>query len=453
MAAIITNNLRIHNAEQFLEAFSETANTTFYVFIGKSIPWENNLDSTGTLSELIDNQSLLFNLYDEMIAAKKIVSTDVDLVIPRYDWISGTVYNRYDNFSNTLFNSTITSKISVGGIVQREQQPFYCLADLTNFGVYKCVANSKGAPSVVKPTGTSTDVFTTADGYKWKYMYTIPVGKRSRFLNTDFMYVSDFDYSANTDGALDFIEVLDGGSQYTSSPSVTITGDGSNATATVTLSGNSVSNVNIVSRGINYRYANVAITGGGGSNATARAIINPKGGHAANAKLELGGFYVMLSPQIVEDENEIFPVDTDFRVIGLIKDPYIYGTKTIASASQYSSTKKLYVSNVTGTFVLDEYISGSTSLANAVITSLSLDAGNSKANIKYFQAKDITLNSNNFIISESIIGATSGAVGTLLETTNQGIQPDSGQIIYVDTFRPIQRAEGQTETLQLVIEF
>ena len=71
MAAIITNNLRIHNAEQFLEAFSETANTTFYVFIGKSTPWENNLDSTGTLSEYKDNQSLIFNLYDEMIAAKK----------------------------------------------------------------------------------------------------------------------------------------------------------------------------------------------------------------------------------------------------------------------------------------------------------------------------------------------------------------------------------------------
>jgi hypothetical protein len=454
MAAIITNNLRIHNAEQFLESFSETSNTNYYVFIGKSLPWNDNLDSANTIPEFIDNQNLIFNLYDEMIAVKKVIPTDVDLVIPRYDWVSGTVYNKYDNLSNTLFNSAITSKIrSAGGSVQKEQQPFYCLADLTNFSIYKCIANSKGAPSVVKPTGTSTEVFTTGDGYKWKYMYTIPVGKRSKFLNTDFMYISDFDYSANTDGALDFIEVTNIGSQYTSTPSVNITGDGINATATVTLSGDSVSNVNIVTRGLNYRYANISITGGGGSNATARAIINPKGGHAANAKLELGGFYIMLSPQIANDESGTFPIDNDFRTIGIIKDPYLYGTKTIATSSQYSLRKNLYVSNISGTFTLDEYINGSISSANAVISSISLDAANSKANIKYFQANNITVNSNNFFVSEVIIGSSSGALGTLLEITNQGIEHDSGQILYVDAFRPIQRSEGQIETLQLVIEF
>jgi hypothetical protein len=454
MAAIITNNLRIHNAEQFLESFSETSNTNYYVFIGKSLPWNDNLDSANTIPEFIDNQNLIFNLYDEMIAVKKVIPTDVDLVIPRYDWVSGTVYNKYDNLSNTLFNSAITSKIrSAGGSVQKEQQPFYCLADLTNFSIYKCIANSKGAPSVVKPTGTANDVFTTGDGYKWKYMYTIPEGKRTRFLNTDFMYISDFNYSANTDGALDFIEVTNIGSQYTSTPSVNITGDGIGATATAFLSGDSVSNVNIVTRGLNYRYANVNITGGGGFNATARAIINPKGGHAANAKLELGGFYVMLSPQITNDESETFPIDNDFRTIGIIKDPHLYGTKTVATSAQFSLRKNLYLSITSGTFILDEYINGYISSANAVISSISLDAVNKKANIKYFQANNITANSNNFFVSEVIIGSSSGALGTLLEITNQGIEHDSGQLLYVDAFRPIQRAEGQIETLQLVIEF
>ena len=35
MAAIITNKFRINNAEQFVESFSETAATTYYLFIGR----------------------------------------------------------------------------------------------------------------------------------------------------------------------------------------------------------------------------------------------------------------------------------------------------------------------------------------------------------------------------------------------------------------------------------
>ena len=36
MAAIITNKFRINNAEQFVESFSESAATTYYLFIGRA---------------------------------------------------------------------------------------------------------------------------------------------------------------------------------------------------------------------------------------------------------------------------------------------------------------------------------------------------------------------------------------------------------------------------------
>lgn len=448
MPAIVTQNLRNHNAEQFIEALSETANSIFYVFIGKPYPWNNN-----TVELQKDSSDLIYKLYDEMVAVKKITANDLELVIPRYDWVSGVIYNHYDNSSNTQFKLDITSKVLTSGIEQKEQQPFYVLADTVNFNVYKCIANSKGAPSVVKPTGTSVDVITAGDGYQWKYMYTIPVGKRSRFFNSDFMYVTDYNNSSNEDGALDFIRVTNGGSQYTSAPTVSITGDGTGATATAVLSGNVVSNVNIDTRGLNYRFANVSFSGGGGSNAAATAIIGPKGGHAANAALELGGVFVMLAPELIDSENDNFPLDNDFRTLGILKDPLLYGTSSRAFGSSYSTRKALYLSNVTGSFSLDEYITGSTSLANAVVSSISVDSANSKANVRYFQAKDITLNSNAFANGEAVVGVTSGAIGNLISVINEGIQPDTGQIIYVDTFAPIQRSSGQTEILQLVIEF
>lgn len=452
MPAIITQNLRFHNSEQFVEAFNESANTIMYVFIGKTLPWNNNLDSTGTVAVRVDNTELPYKLYDEMIAMKRVLSTDVEYVVPRYNWVSGTVYNYYDHTSNSLFNPDITTRVGVGGAIQKEQQPFYVI-DTTTFNVYKCLSNSKGAPSTVRPSGESANVITMGDGYQWKFMYTIPSGKRSRFLNSDFMYVSDTNYSSNIDGSLDVIVVTNSGTGYTSAPNVIVTGDGTGATANVVLSGNNVSNVNIVSRGSGYRYANVILTGGGGSNATARAIIGPKGGHAANARLELGGYFVILSPALVNEENGDFPIDNDFRILGLVKDPFEYGNTTRATGSTYSLRKNLYLANVTGSFSLDEFILGGNSKANAVVTSISADVGNTKANIKYFQTSGVTANSEVFLTGEIITGISSGAVGNIISITNEGIQHDSGSILYVDSFRPIQRAVDQTETLQLVIEF
>ncbi len=39
MAAIITEKFRQHNAEQFLESFSEAVPNNYYLFIGKSSPF------------------------------------------------------------------------------------------------------------------------------------------------------------------------------------------------------------------------------------------------------------------------------------------------------------------------------------------------------------------------------------------------------------------------------
>ena len=47
MAAIITNKFRINNAEQFVESFSETAATTYYLFVGRAHSWASDADVQG----------------------------------------------------------------------------------------------------------------------------------------------------------------------------------------------------------------------------------------------------------------------------------------------------------------------------------------------------------------------------------------------------------------------
>ena len=65
--------------------------------------------------------------------------------------------------------------------------------------------------------------------------------------------------------------ITDGGSGYTSAPTVTFTGDGSGAVVTAVL-GDTVTSVTITDRGRGYTSAPaVTFTGGGGSGAAAEA--------------------------------------------------------------------------------------------------------------------------------------------------------------------------------------
>ncbi|MBK5002945.1 tail protein [Pseudomonas sp. S31] len=81
--------------------------------------------------------------------------------------------------------------------------------------------------------------------------------------------------TVGTSGALAAISLDDGGSGYTSAPTVAITGGGgTGAAATAIISGGEVTGFNITNPGSGYTSApTIALTGGGGSDAAASAVL------------------------------------------------------------------------------------------------------------------------------------------------------------------------------------
>ena len=355
MAAIITNKFRIHNAEQYIEAFSESAGTNIYLFIGRPQAWT---DDTSPPTPA-DNNDTAFNAYDDMVAMKRVASTDITHAVVRRDWVSGTTYDEYahDYSSSNTANSGATSLFAA---------TFYVLTD--DYNVYKVINNDGNTASSVKPTGTSTGYITTADGYVWKYMYTISAADALKFLSTDFMpvryvtadpgagqpYKAQFDTAAAAvAGQIKQIKITNAGSGYSSAPTITITGDGASATATATVSGGNITAITITNTGSNYTQASITVTGGGGSSGAVKAIISPPGGHSSSAVDELGGFYVMNNVRLeYADGSGDFPVSNDYRRIGLIRDPFNHGTTTVSSATTLSATKSLTFQSggLSGTF-------------------------------------------------------------------------------------------------------
>ena len=89
--------------------------------------------------------------------------------------------------------------------------------------------------------------------------------------------------------------------------------------------------------GTGYRSGTVSLTGGGGSGATLEARIGPKLGHGKNAKIELGGAYVMMNVRMVGTEGGDFVVGDDFRKVVLIANPFASGSA--ATASTYTGAE------------------------------------------------------------------------------------------------------------------
>ena len=199
MPAIVTNKFRVHNSEQFHEAFSEAASTNQFIFIGKVSEWLDassvNIDANPpTPTDTVENTE--YNHWDDMILAKRVTSNDVSHVINRYNWTSGTVYDQFDSQDSSLYS-----------------KPFFVVTE--DFNVYKCMYNNHGAQSTVMPSSINTSAGvseTTADGYKWKYMYSISAADALKFITTSFIPVKRLRTNDFTNLGANAGEIADDGS-------------------------------------------------------------------------------------------------------------------------------------------------------------------------------------------------------------------------------------------------
>ena len=486
MAAIITNKFRINNAEQFVESFSEASPTAYYLFIGRPQAWSTDVDVQGnSINEGTDTTpptpnddiSTEYYSYDELLGAKKISTSDITNVIQRRTWTTGTTYDMYEH-------NISSSNAANSGATNIFDSNFYVINSANN--VYKVIENDGATTSTVEPTATSTAIFSTADGYRWKYMYALTTSEATNFTTTDFIPVStDSTVSAAAvDGALDTILVVAGGSGYTLSSGTTITsipirGDGSGGVASVTISGGAISAATVTTAGTGYTYAYIRnadiIAGtnaaGGGSGGNLNVIIPPKGGHGKDAVKELGGFFVMMNIDLsgAEGTSDILAAN-DFRQIGVVRDPTNFGTTTVASASTLRGVNAILMNSspTPGTFVVDEKITQATT--GAVGKVVSWDSTNRI--LYYIQTRfpdcgaDTNGNRTAFSGTNVVTGATSSATATPIASSstvnavvftsgysNPEIEPDSGDIIYLENRAPIARAADQTENIKLIIEF
>ena len=489
MPAIITNKFRINNAEQFSESFSEASPEVYYLGIGRPQAFATQTrgdlrtENQGTDSAAItpaDSVIEEFNTFDDLLAVKKITTSDTSFVIPRRNWTTTTVYDYYRHDYGNRVTGTTTTQTANSGATTLFDATFYVLTTARN--VYKCLDNNGNAASTTEPTGTSTSILTTADGYKWKYMYSLSATQQANFLSTDFMAVATDATisSAAVDGAISTVKIKSGGTGGTNGTftSIPIRGDGTGGVISATVSGGVVTAVTVTTAGTGYTIAyvrNADIVSAGAtslSGAEIDVIIPPKGGHGFNAVSELGGFFVMLNVSLEGTESAStgdFTAENDFRRIVLIRNAFSGGTAASATTLRGTKAVRFAASPTPGTFTVDEKITQATT--GAVGKVVEYDSTNRILHYIQTRFNDEGLSSlgnrTAFSGANVITGATSAATGTpsavASETADQitftsgykdtELDRHKGDVLYIENRAPITRASDQTENIKLVIEF
>ncbi len=517
MAAIITDQIRIVNAKNFLAGI-QSATNSYYTFVGLPNPDDFQIDwntSPPSPKDCFNDEN---EYWDTMLAMKKINSSDVRQVVAKRVWASGTTYDYYRN------DYTVSNTAKVSGATNLYNASYYIIN--SDYRVYECLQNGtspdnpNGKPSLDEPTFTDLEprsAGSSGDGYIWKYLYTIKPSDITKFESTDYMPVpqnweSSVENSAvkgnAVDGSIKIVTITDRGVDlgtanrtYTQVP---INGDGSGAKATIIVDNDSqVESITISNQGSGYTYGSVDLVSGGVPTGTTRptfnVIISPEGGHGADIYRELGAYNVLLYSRIENDnENPDFITGNQIARVGVVENPKEYGSNGILNKDKASSVGALRLSGIgysTATFTADTYFTQTIATGTTAVGRV-VNYDPTTGVLKYWQDKSmvgfntvgaaVTEPTYGFKLQEFTSNPIAGGNLTIVPSSgsnlsintsftglstvinnrtyylgqdfvagvaNPEVKKHSGNIIYVDNRPSITRSSNQKEDIKVVLQF
>ena len=392
MAAIITDQLRILNAKDFVASVASTSNS-FYSFVGLPNPTDVDASWDSSPPDPRDNFDEENSYWDTMIALKKIDADDVKQVIKKITWQSGTTYDMYRNDIKAESPSKPSNAISLYEanffVMNSDYRVYICLQNGSN------PENPSGRSSLDEPTFTDLEpreAGTSGDGYIWKYLFTIKPGDIVKFDSTNFMPVpkdwattTDANISAvrnnaSTSGQLKIVKINNRGvglgtanRTYTRVP---IKGDGNGAECTVVVNNNSnVESITISKGGSGYTFGTVDLVAGNVPTGTTApvfdVVIPPQGGHGSDIYRELGARNALIYSRIENDtENPDFITGNEIARVGLVQNPKAYNTSSNLELDKAAATYALKLTGAgysSATFTADAFITQTVGLGSTAV--------------------------------------------------------------------------------------
>ena len=416
MAAIVTDQFRILNANNFVETVDNSANS-YYVVVGltnptspsvgfgRSTTWNTNTPSPE------DSFNYINHTGDTQIFGKKVTSDNIRRLITRRNWTQGTRYEMYRHDYSIGNPSPVTSSSRL------YDSSYYVMNK--NFDVYVCIDNGSSGISTTGNASQDEPLFTdleptrageSGDGYVWKYLFTVPPSDIIKFDSTEYISVpGDWPTSTTTqiqsvrengdstvnNNQIKKVYIDQQGFGYTQNQTgkeLDIIGDGTGAKVVIdTDSEGKITKTSVSSGGQGYTYGMVDLGTLGTPSTRAKLIpiIPPSRGHGFDLYKELGTDKLLVYARF-DDSTKDFPTDTKFSQISIIKNPTSIGSTSTFTANQFSSVNAIKVISPTGTPVIGEKIEQSVTGGTALGYIVSYDTDTNV--VKYYQDRSLVFN-------------------------------------------------------------
>lgn len=523
MSAIITDQLRILNSENFVAGVASTTNS-YYVWIGLTNATDFATDWDTNPPAPKDSFNEENDYWDTMIALKRINASDVVRVVRKITWTSGTTYEMYRHDYSRSNTSPQTSSTNL------YDTNFYVMN--SDYRVYVCLQNGTdpenpdGRPSLDEPLFTDLEprsAGTSGDGYIWKYLFTIKPNDLVKFDSTNFIPlpqnwstssdVAAVRNNASTSGQLKIVTITNRGVGYgtaTTYNNVPIKGDGSGGKCSVVVNAaGKIDSVEVTNGGSEYTFGTVDLNSvgltnpSGSTDAAFNVIIPPQDGHGADIYRELGAYRVLIYSRLENDvTNPDFITGNQFARIGLVRDPYAFGSTNKLTASRASATYALKLTgagSTTTTFAADAQVRQTIGIGSTAVGKV-VNWDSTTGVLKYWQDKrlagfntDGTANtapeygfnlfrftsspgtgagttvfggSANLSIDTNFGTSVAPGISTSINNrtynlgmsfvqgvANPEVEKYSGDIIYVDNRASVTRSSQQKEDIKIVLEF
>ena len=231
-------------------------------------------------------------IIDEIITPKSIVTVSTQIIDPEYLYLVVENKVQYDPTKTTGTVTSIKNAIrsAVLGYRNTELNKFdskFVLSKMQDEVDGTDTNAIIGSETIVRVQKRFKPTLATPQNYTIKFNVPIHRGTISNKLTSTEFVVNDsqgvartviFDEVPQSYSGISSISVTNPGTGYISAPTVTITGDGTGATAEAVVVNGAIQSINILNRGIDYTRAIITISGGSGYGATGDAVIDSRTG-------------------------------------------------------------------------------------------------------------------------------------------------------------------------------
>ena len=205
MAAIVTDQFRILNANNFVETVESPANS-YYVFLGLTNPTTVGFGRTNNWDDNIPNPTdsidIVNHTGDTMMFGKKVGAANIRRLVRRTNWVQGTRYEMYRHDYSGTKPAPITQ-------ASRLYDANYYVMN-KNYNVYVCIDNGSSGISTTGNASQDEPLFTdlepsaagsSGDGYLWKYLFTVSPSDIIKFDSTEYITVPN-QWATSTDSQI-----------------------------------------------------------------------------------------------------------------------------------------------------------------------------------------------------------------------------------------------------------